>query len=107
MSGPEPDTATDPRPWEDPGQWRRDALPHRGHLLNRLGTAAVVCTFLGCCLGVPGLAGLVLGAVAWHLAAHDLREMAAGRMDPRGEGLTHRAWSKGVLGFFASTVPDT
>jgi hypothetical protein len=72
-----------------------------------LGTAAVVCALLGCCLGAPALVGVVLGAVTWRLAAHDLREMVAGRMDPREEGLTRRAWGKGMWGFFASFIPAT
>ena len=49
--------------------------PHRGTLILILGILGIVCCF-------------ICGIIAWVMGNGDLREMAAGRMDPSGEGLT-------------------
>jgi predicted RNA-binding Zn-ribbon protein involved in translation (DUF1610 family) len=49
--------------------------PHRGGLILALGILGWVVCF-------------PLGIAAWVMGSSDLREMAAGRMDPQGEGLT-------------------
>ena len=49
--------------------------PHRGVVILVLGIIGIVCCF-------------ICGIIAWVMGNNDLREMAAGRMDPSGEGLT-------------------
>jgi predicted RNA-binding Zn-ribbon protein involved in translation (DUF1610 family) len=54
---------------------RGNFAPHRGGLILALGILGWVVCF-------------PLGIAAWVMGSSDLREMAAGRMDPQGEGLT-------------------
>jgi len=49
--------------------------PHRGGLILALGILGIVCCF-------------ICGIVAWVMGNGDLKEMAASRMDPSGQGLT-------------------
>ena len=49
--------------------------PHRGGLILALGILGLVCCF-------------ICGIIAWVMGSNDLKEMAAGRMDPSGQGLT-------------------
>ena len=49
--------------------------PHRGTLILVLGIIGIVCCF-------------ICGIIAWVMGSNDLREMAAGRMDTSGQGLT-------------------
>jgi hypothetical protein len=62
------------------GRWRdvssHQLKPHRGGLILAL---AIVSWLFSC---------FFLGIGAWVMANDDLREMAAGRMDPSGEGVT-------------------
>ena len=99
----EPDSPTgkgrwrDVRPWELPGNVRRDAVPHRGLLLFLLGGAALVCGFLSVLLAVPAVVALPLGLAVRRMADHDLHEMRWGRMDPDGRRQT-------VLALLSATV---
>jgi hypothetical protein len=91
----------DPRPWEQPGQYRRDCTPHRGRLLRGLGDAWGVCGMLSFCLLVPGLLAVALGAAVWALGRRDLEAMRRGRMDPRGitqaeDALDGARWGTGL-----------
>jgi hypothetical protein len=104
MSVPDPDDA-DPRPWEQPGQWRRDGLPHRGRLLAVLGDVASLGAILGWIIVVPAPVGLVLGAVVWLLARRDLRLMASGLIDPAGRELTRGAGRDGLVAACLSLIP--
>jgi hypothetical protein len=91
---------TDERPWEKAGQLRRDALPHRGPLLDVLGTASVLCAILAAGPVIPGLLGLPLGVAALLLARRDLSKMRAGLVDRTGQARTEEAlrWARwGVL----------
>lgn len=45
--------------------------PHRGTVILVLGIVGIVCCF-------------ICGIIAWVMGNGDLREMAAGRMDPSG-----------------------
>jgi hypothetical protein len=74
----------DERPWERPGQVRRDALPHRAGLLDTLATASLLCGVSSICLVFPALVGLPLGVVTWLLARRELQDIEAGLVDPRG-----------------------
>ena len=58
-----------------PGAAPGGVKPHRGVLILILGIAGIVCC-------------VIVGIVAWVLGNKDLAEMAAGRMDRAGEGLT-------------------
>jgi hypothetical protein len=60
---------------------RRRRQPHRGGLLLGLGISTLV---LWCC----PLAGLIMAVIVANLAKKDLAEMAAGRMDKSGRGMT-------------------
>lgn len=65
--------------------WQR---PHRGAVVLTLGILGVVISFLG-----------ILGGIAWYLANEDLRQMAAGRMDPSGQAMTQAGKICGIIGF--------
>ena len=58
--------------------------PHRGTLILVLGILGIVCCF-------------ICGIIAWVLGNGDLKEMAAGRMDPSGEGLTKAGKICGIV----------
>lgn len=49
-------------------------------------------------LGILGLALAPIGVAAWIIGARDLREMRAGRLDPRGMGATHAGHLMGLVG---------
>jgi hypothetical protein len=68
--------------------------PHRGPLLLVLGILSLVA------------APWVLAPIAWILARRDLKEMAAGRMDPAGQGQTRLGlWlSVGGLALWTTSV---
>jgi hypothetical protein len=59
-------------------------------LLRGLGNLALLLCILTVCWCV-GLVGVPLAAAVWAVARHDLREMAAGRMDPEGRDDTMQA----------------
>lgn len=58
---------------------------HRGVLILVLGILSIVCCF-------------ICGIVAWVMGSNDLKEMAAGRMDPAGKGLTQAGKICGIIG---------
>jgi hypothetical protein len=58
--------------------------PHRGVLILILGILGILCCF-------------ICGIVAWVMGNNDLREMAAGRMDPSGRGLTQAGKICGIV----------
>ena len=62
--------------------------PHRG-------TAVLV---LGILSLVVGCVGMILGIIAWTMGNTDLREMAAGTMDPSGESNTKAGRICGIIG---------
>ena len=59
--------------------------PHRGGAILALGI-----------LGIPVCC--ICGIVAWSMGNTDLREIAAGRMDPAGRGLTQAGRICGIVG---------
>lgn len=81
----------DDRPWEQPGNPRRDCLPHRAVLLRQLGDVAFGCCLLSAVLIVPALISVPLGIAVWIMAGQDLAKMRAGTMDPQGQTDTERA----------------
>ena len=72
------------QPWEQAGQVRRDAEPHRGPLLLRLGTASLISGPLTICLLLPGVVGLPFTLVILFATRQDMEKMRIGLMDPRG-----------------------
>ena len=60
--------------------------PHRGTTVLVLGILALV---LPCCF--------VLGIIAWVMGSKDLKEIAAGRMDPAGQGSTNAGKICGMI----------
>ncbi|MGL4551828.1 MAG: hypothetical protein ACRC33_11635, partial [Gemmataceae bacterium] len=68
---------------------RRDALPHRGPLIDRLGAAALVGGAAALVTGPLGLlVALLTGLPAWWMAAEDLPRMRTGEVDPAGRHRT-------------------
>lgn len=65
--------------------------PHRGGLILTLGILGLVCCF-------------ICGIVAWVLGSGDLKEMAAGRMDPAGKGLTQAGKICGMISVILQIV---
>ncbi len=59
--------------------------PHRGTIILVLGILGIVCCF-------------ICGIIAWVMGNNDLREMAVGRMDPSGQGITQAGKICGMIG---------
>jgi hypothetical protein len=59
--------------------------PHRGGMMLAFGILGLVCC-------------IVFGILAWVMGNSDLQEMAAGRMDPSGEGMTKAGKILGMVG---------
>jgi hypothetical protein len=94
----EPETAPARRQPGGPPR-RLDFVPHRGKLLVTLGNVSMALGGLSLCtLGIGALASVPLGITAWVLAGHDLKEMRAGLMDPRGKAATETGRTGGILG---------
>ena len=89
----------DVRPWELPGNVRRDCEPHRAPLLAVLGGVALVCGFLAFLFAVPAVIALPLGLAVRRMGEHDLHAMRWGRMNPAGRAGTIRAqvWATGAV----------
>ena len=65
--------------------------PHRGTLILVLGILGIVCCF-------------ICGIIAWVMGNNDLKQMAAGAMDPSGEGLTKAGKICGMVGVILAIV---
>ena len=65
--------------------------PHRGGLILALGILGLVCCF-------------ICGIIAWVMGSNDLREMAAGRMDPSGQGMTNAGKICGMISVIIQIV---
>jgi hypothetical protein len=59
--------------------------PHRGGMLLAFGILGILCC-------------IVFGILAWVMGSGDLKEMAEGRMDPAGEGMTKAGKILGIIG---------
>lgn len=73
---------TPPSPQFHPQQALR---PHRGGVILTLGILGIVCCF-------------ICGIIAWVMGNNDQKEMAAGRMDSSGQGLTQAGKICGMIG---------
>jgi hypothetical protein len=79
--------------------------PHRGAAILVLGIVGLVVGLLGSfCCGIFGIAGCICGIIAWVMANKDLREMAAGRMDPAGRGTTQAGKICGIISVILAIV---
>jgi len=65
--------------------------PHRGGLILAFGILGLVCCF-------------ICGIIAWVMGSNDLKEMAAGRMDPAGQGLTQAGKICGIVSVILQIV---
>ena len=65
--------------------------PHRGTMILIFGILGIVCC-------------LIFGILAWVMGGNDLKEMAEGRMDPAGEGLTKAGKIMGIVGCVLAIV---
>ena len=65
--------------------------PHRGTVILVLGILGIVCCF-------------ICGIIAWVMGSNDLREMAAGRMDPSGQGMTNAGKICGMISVIIQIV---
>ena len=88
----------DDLPWEQSGDVRRDAEPHRGHLLRLLANFSVACGIVSFCTFFPSIVGLLLGLTAFVMARRDLKKMRAGVMDDQGREETENAWGHAFFG---------
>jgi hypothetical protein len=59
--------------------------PHRGGMLLAFGILGLLCC-------------IIFGILAWVMGSGDLKEIAEGRMDPSGEGLTKAGKILGIIG---------
>jgi phage FluMu protein Com len=66
------------------GSHRSGLAPHRGGMILAFGIIGIVIC-------------LPFGIAAWVMGNNDLREIAAGRMDPSGEGLTRSGRIIGII----------
>jgi hypothetical protein len=81
----------DPRPWEQPGGFRRDCEPYEGYIAHTLAWSAFGCAVLGLLMPPLGLPGLVLGVVGHHWVRGELDQMHEGVLDPDGSDSACRA----------------
>jgi len=65
--------------------------PHRGTVILVLGILGLVCCF-------------ICGIIAWVMGSADLKEMAAGRMDASGQGLTQAGKICGMVSVILQIV---
>lgn len=65
--------------------------PHRGNMLLTFGILGCFCC-------------IIFGILAWVMSQNDLKEMAEGRMDPRGESITKIAKIIGIIGCGISII---
>jgi hypothetical protein len=78
-------------PTETPPQSQQPLAPHRGTLILVLGILSLVCCF-------------ICGIIAWVMGNNDLKQMAAGKMDPSGEGMTKAGKICGIVGIAIQIV---
>jgi hypothetical protein len=84
---------------------RRDCEPHRGRLIQNLGTLTLCVGGLSLCLFGGGLVvALPLGLITWAMASRDLAKMRRGEMEPEGRGPTKSGRTSALTGVVLSLV---
>ena len=79
-------------PPDPQGPTQMPLRPHRGGVVLTLGILGIVCSCFIC------------GIIAWVMGNGDLREMAAGRMDPSGQGLTQAGKICGIISVILTII---
>jgi len=87
----EEQTQAPAEPTPSQSQTEQPLAPHRGTLILVFGILSIVCC-------------LIFGIVAWVMASKDLKEMAAGRMDPSGQGMTKAGMICGIIGIVLQSL---
>ena len=87
----EEQTQAPAEPAQSQPQTEQPLAPHRGTLILVFGILSIVCC-------------LIFGIVALVMANKDLSEMAAGRMDPTGEGMTKAGKICGIVGIVLQSL---
>lgn len=83
---PQPPAAQAPAP-----QQQAPMKPHRGGMILAFGLIGFLCC-------------IIFAIIAWVMGNNDLKEMAAGRMDPSGEGLTKAGKIIGMISVILAIV---
>lgn len=79
--------------------------PHRGTVILVLGIVGLaIPLFCSSCCAILSIAGCVCGIIAWVMANKDLKEMAAGTMDPTGRGTTQAGKICGIISVILGIV---
>jgi hypothetical protein len=95
----EPEDGTRGRKRRPISRVRRDCEPHRGRLIAGLGNFSLIVGGLSLCLlGLGALVSVPVGVAAWLMANHDLAQMRAGAMDPRGKAQTENGRTGAIVG---------
>jgi hypothetical protein len=84
---------------------RRDGEPHRGRLIDTLGSVSLLCGTLGMCVPVLGpLVALGTGIPALVMAGNDLERMRQGLRDPEGRRDTELGRNKAIVGVVVAVL---
>jgi hypothetical protein len=84
-------------PWEQPGCFRMDCVPHRGEILTGMAILGLIVSQLSMCLPLLLAIGMPLNTITWYLARLDLAKMSKGLMDPGGQKVTTDAQCTAVF----------
>ena len=90
------------RPWEQPGQERRDCLPHRGDQLLFWAKVGLVCNFVSWFFFPATLIGVPLCLFIVMRSLFDLREIAARTRERAGQQSTSAARRIAIGGLIAA-----
>ena len=66
--------------------------------MNDYASATPVKAHRGTMILIFGILGVIFAILAWVMGGNDLKAMAAGQMDPSGEGLTKAGKILGIIG---------
>jgi hypothetical protein len=84
---------------------RRDAIPHRGPLIDTLGSISLATGALTLCTGPFGfITAMATGIPALVMAHNDLTRMRHGTVDPQGLGRTDTGRVKALIGIIMAVV---
>jgi hypothetical protein len=84
---------------------RRDAQPHRGGVIDTLGTISMLAGTLSLCTGPVGMVvSLATGIPALFMARNDLEQMRRGNVDVQGRSRTDMGRVKAIVGIILTTL---
>ncbi len=97
----EPETVSQVPPWAR----RRDGRPHRGRLIDTLGSISLLCGSVGLCITPLGpVLALATGIPALVMASRDLEQMRQWLRDPDGRRETEMGRNKAVVGVVGAVL---